>query len=149
MQAEPLITWSEPVLQFVGFIAQFLALGAVGFRYAAVRRRLDSSGDADAAERSVYVRATQRAATIGLIALLVQVALFANGLPRGASRAHLSVGAFITSDMATLAACLLFADAVIGMALAAGRRSAGWPCSRRCPESSATGREPPIRCIAS
>jgi hypothetical protein len=37
MQDEPLLTWSEPATELLGFIALFLANGAIGFRYAAVR----------------------------------------------------------------------------------------------------------------
>lgn len=36
MPPEPLITWSEPILQLTGFIAQFLAAGAIGFRFFAM-----------------------------------------------------------------------------------------------------------------
>src|SRR4051812_46890424 len=124
MQSEPLITWSEPVREYIGFIAQFMALGAVGFRFAAVRQRdLTSSGDT---ERTLYADALQRAATIGLVGFLVQAAMFATGLPKSATRAHTTVNGLITSDLATGAAALLFVLGVIGLAMAAARVRSGW-----------------------
>src|SRR4051812_27020313 len=50
VQAESLIHWPEPIVEYVGFVAQFLAVGAVGFRYAAVRDRLTSDTRAGAGE---------------------------------------------------------------------------------------------------
>ena len=37
MQTEPLLTWSEPATELLGFVSLFLANGAIGFRYAALR----------------------------------------------------------------------------------------------------------------
>ena len=124
MQAEPLITWSEPAREYVGFIAQFLALGAVGFRFAAVRQR-DRTSPGDT-ERRLYTEALQRAAAVGLVGIVVQALMFATGLPKSAERAHTTVGGLIGGDLATGAAVLLFALAVIGLALAAVRKRAGW-----------------------
>jgi putative copper export protein len=120
MQAEPLIHWSEPIAEFIGMIAQFIPLGAVGFRFAAVRNRL-GAGD------SVYADATQRAAQLGLVAIVVQAVQFAMALPRSAARAHTSAGALLTNDLATGAQAALLVIAIIGFALASGRRHAGWP----------------------
>lgn len=122
MQAEPLLQWSEPVTQFVGFVALFLANGAVGFRYAAVRNRLTGSDP----ERAVYAKATERAARLGLVGALVQAVLFVMQLPHAAARAHLSTGQFVTTDLPTLAKCALFAAAIAGFAFAAARRWSGW-----------------------
>ena len=124
MNAEPLITWSDPVREYVGFVAQFLALGAVGFRFAAVRGRdLSSTGDT---ERLLYAEASQRAAVIGLVGILVQSLMFAAGLPKAADRAHTTVGGMLTGNLATGASALLFAIAIIGLALAAARQRSGW-----------------------
>src|SRR4051794_31136417 len=75
MQAEPLLTWSEPVTAFVGFVALFLATGAVGFRYAAVRNWLSNQSPEADSTRTVYANATQRAATLGLLGAAVQAVL--------------------------------------------------------------------------
>jgi putative copper export protein len=136
MQAEPLIHWPEPIVQFVGFVAEFLAVGAVGFRYAAVRGRLASgdatassvsSGRADTGTQAFFIDICARAAKLGLIGAIVQAILFANGLPAGAARAHTTVAGLLTTNLATGLAAALTALAVIGLALAASRLRIGWP----------------------
>jgi putative copper export protein len=127
MQAAPLLHWSKPVTQFVGFVAAFLATGAVGFRYAAVRDRLTRSDPAAAAERTVYGDAAQRAAALGLLAVVIQAVLLVTRLPAAAARAHVSVGQLVTTDRQTAATCVLLGAAIVGLALAAARRWSGWP----------------------
>ena len=127
MQAEPLLHWSEPVTQFVGFIALFLAAGAIGFRYAAVRNRLTALDPAAGPDRAVYARATQRAAVLGLVGASVLAVLLIIQLPARATRAHLSTGQLVTTDPQTAATCLLLLTAIAGLALAATRRRSGWP----------------------
>jgi putative copper export protein len=127
VEAEPLLQWSEPVTQFIGFVALFLAAGAIGFRYAAVRNRLTGADPEREAERSVYAKATQQAARLGLVGTMVQAGLLVMQLPHAASRAHLPTGQFVTSDLPTLAKCVLLAAAVAGFAFAATRRWSGWP----------------------
>jgi copper transport protein len=130
VQAEPLIHWPEPIVEYIGFVAQFLTVGAVGFRYAAVRDRLAGGhGHAapDGAEQAMYARAVQRAGVVGLVGALVQAVLLARGLPAAAARAHETVGRLVTSDLATTLSCLLMVAALLGLALAAVRRPAGWP----------------------
>jgi putative copper export protein len=125
MQAAPLLHWSEPVTQFVGFIALFLAAGAVGFRYAAVRNRLTEPEAGP--QRAVYVKATQRAATLGLLGASIQAALLVMQLPSLAARAHLSTGQLITTDPVTGVKCAQLLAAIAGFALASARRWSGWP----------------------
>jgi copper transport protein len=131
VQAEPLIHWADPVKEYIGFVAQFLALGAVGFRYVVVRdqlARLRGSGiDAYDAEQAVYRDATHRAAVVGLVAALVQLAQFALGLPEAASRAHLAASQLLASNAQVGAQALLLVAACIGFAMAAARVKAGWP----------------------
>ena len=40
MLQEPLLTWWEPVTQYLEFLAVFLPAGAVGFRYSSLRAGL-------------------------------------------------------------------------------------------------------------
>jgi putative copper export protein len=131
MQAEPLITWSEPAREFVGFVAQFLAVGAVGFRFAALGRRLGAPASAsvpDAAltEGDVYRHAARRAATLGLLGAFMQAVMLWESLPAAASRAHLTVGQALTSNFQIGAPVWLLAIALIGFALASGGKLAGW-----------------------
>lgn len=133
MQAEPLIRWSEPVRQLVGFAAQFLAAGAVGFRYAALRHRLRPPRDTAKAdldfepERLVHAGAAQRAAVLGAIGALVTLYFFMTGLPRAAARAHVAVDYLLTHDAQTIATFVLLLTALVGFGVAAARRLAGWP----------------------
>jgi copper resistance protein D len=52
--------------------------------------------------------------------------MFAMGLPKAATRAHLSVGALLSSNLQTGSAALLFAIAIVGLAMAAGGVVSGW-----------------------
>jgi copper transport protein len=124
MQAESLIHWSVLFWDYVGFVAQFLALGAVGFRFAAVGDRQNSA--TDPAERTLYADALQRAAVIGFAGILVQTLTFVSRLPQAAARAHVAIAQLVTGTLQTGATCVLFAAAIIGLALAAARRPAGW-----------------------
>ena len=68
MLQEPLLVWSEPVMQYLEFLAVFLPAGAVGFRYSSLRAGL--------AERDrVYQDAAQRAAWIGLAGAVIGAAI--------------------------------------------------------------------------
>jgi hypothetical protein len=132
MQAEPLITWSEPARELVGFIAQFLAVGAVGFRFAALGRRLGvratvPAGDAAlVSEGDVYRHAARRAATLGLLGAFMQAVMLWESLPAAAARAKITVGEALTSNFLIGAPVWLLALAIIGFALASAGRRAGW-----------------------
>jgi putative copper export protein len=134
MQAEPLIQWSDPVREYIGFVAQFLALGAVGFRYAALRRLLPRALRVDPtvdpfirAEHDMVEHAARRAAAIGLLGALIQGVMLAQSLPGAAAKAHVSIGQLLTSNLQTGANTLLLVLAVIGFGLAASGRHSGWP----------------------
>jgi len=132
MQAEPLITWSEPAREFVGFVAQFLAVGAVGFRFAALRHRVGAvstvpAGDSVfAAEGDVYRHAARRAAMIGLLGAIIQAVFAWQSLPRAAARAHLTVGQALTGSFQVGAPIWLLVLALIGFALASSGVLAAW-----------------------
>ena len=117
MQAEPSFQWSQPVREFIGFLSLFLANGAIGFRYAALRKRLTQPRDD--LERPLYLTASKHAAGLGLLGTLVQAALLLIQLPQLAQRKHLSVSQLVTTDAPTNARCLLLLLAVAGFALAA------------------------------
>jgi len=92
LQARPLIEWPEVVVEYVGFVAQFVATGAVGFRYAAVRDRLRATLNVGATgDGRFYAYACARAARIGLLGAIVSAILFATHLPDLAARAHTTV----------------------------------------------------------
>jgi putative copper export protein len=134
LQAEPLIHWPEPIIQFIGFVAEFLAVGSVGFRYAALRGRLDDASapgasraaDASAEERAVYANACARAALIGLSGAIVSALLFGYALPDAAARAHTTVVGLLTTKLSVGLEAVLTLVGIVGLGLAAARRQAGW-----------------------
>jgi len=121
MQPEPLITWSDPVKEFVGFVALFLGAGAIGFRYFALRGwRIET-------DRPFYDDAARRAAGLGIVGVLLSLIMVWIALPGLAARKHISAAAFATSDPATMMQIGFLVLALIGYALAAGTINAGWP----------------------
>ncbi|HEX4681481.1 MAG TPA: CopD family protein [Gemmatimonadaceae bacterium] len=120
MQAEPLLQWSDPVKEFVGFVALFLGAGGIGFRYFALRGwRIDT-------DRAFYDDAARRAAGLGFVGVILSLILAVTELPGLAARKHLSAVAFAASDPATMMQLGFLLLAVIGYAMAAGRIRAGW-----------------------
>ena len=107
-EAKPLIEWSEAVVEYVGFVAQFVAAGAIGFRYAAVRDRLRATRNVGATgDGRFYAYACARAARIALLGAIVSAILFATRLPANAARAHTTVIGLITHDRIAGAQTLL------------------------------------------
>jgi len=128
LQARPLIEWPEVVVEYVGFVAQFVATGAVGFRYAAVRDRLRATLNVGATgDGRFYAYACARAARIGLLGAIVSAILFATHLPDLAARAHTTVSDLVVRDHIAGAQTLLTVIGVIGLLIAAARVSWGWP----------------------
>jgi putative copper export protein len=121
MQAEPLIQWSEPILQLIGFIAQFLAAGAIGFRFFALRNREIES------DRPFYDDAARRAAMMGLFGITISLVTMLWQLPALAARKQMTSAVFVTSTTQTALQLAFLLLAVVGFALATGRVSAGWP----------------------
>ena len=120
MTAEPLIHWPEPVMQLVGFIGQFLAAGAIGFRFFALKGwRIET-------DRPFYDDAARRGATMGLMGVLISLVLMFWQLPAFAARRHLTAGALVTSDLPTAMQLGFLVLAAIGFGAAVGRVNAGW-----------------------
>ena len=120
MQTEPLIQWSEPVRELAGFVALFLSAGAIGFRYFALRgRRIET-------DRPFYDDAARRAASLGLIGIVMSLLVAAVALPALASRRHTTVATLMTSDVATMLQIGLLLVALVGFVVATSRRDLGW-----------------------
>lgn len=120
MPPEPLIQWQEPVVQFIGFIAQFLAAGAIGFRFFALRNREIES------DRPFYDDAAKRAAVMGLIGIAISLVTMLWQLPGAAARKHLAVGAYLAATSQSAMQLAFLVLAVIGFVLAAKSIGAGW-----------------------
>ncbi len=121
MQAEPLIVWSDPVRELVGFIGTFLVAGAIGFRYSAARHQ--STGT----EASFYIVGLQRAATLGIVGALIGVGVVLMGIPATAAKLHLSNAQVVTSDLGTAVLVIAALLTLIGLALAWRGGRVGWP----------------------
>lgn len=120
MQTEPLLEWSEPIKEFIGFVALFLGAGALGFRFFALKgRRIET-------DRIFYDDAAQRAAGLGFVGVVISLILAATELPGLAARRHVDAMTFLTSDPATMMEFGFFAVALVGYVLAITRVRAGW-----------------------
>ena len=127
MQAEPLIEWSEPVMELIGFIAIFLTAGAIGFRYSSLRGKLVRAATTTTADTTIYATAARRAAMLGLIGSLIAIVRVVQALPGLAARAHTTTGALLSSNSGAQMMIGFAVLALIGFLLASGRISIGWP----------------------
>jgi len=120
MQGEPLLQWSDPIKEFIGFAGLFLSAGGIGFRFSALR------GPAVESDQRFYDDAARRAAGIGLFGVVLTAILVCVELPGLAARKHLGVLSFAASDKPTMLEIDFLVLAVIGYALAASRVRIGW-----------------------
>lgn len=120
MLAGPLLEWTDPPKEFIGFVAQFFAAGAIGFRYFALRGRRTES------DRPFYDDAERRGAIIGIIGVVLGLLLAWSELPGLAARRHLSAGAMLTGDAQTAMEFGFLVLALIGFALGTARLGIGW-----------------------
>jgi putative copper export protein len=123
MNTEPLISWPDPLFELLGFVAAFLAVGAVGFRGSALRGLLASPAGA---ELDFARAAARRAAWLGLAGAAVGAALLARELPEMAEARHLGVAALLTTQPSVALQVVLAIVAVVGFLLAAAGRAPGW-----------------------
>jgi copper transport protein len=119
-QGEPLLQWSDPVKEFIGFAGLFLSAGGIGFRFSALRGPIVES------DQKFYDDAARRAAGLGLFGVILAAVLICVELPGLAARKHLGAVAFATSDTPTMLEIGFLALALVGYALAASRVRAGW-----------------------
>ena len=129
MAAEPLIHWPDPAFELVGFVAGFLAAGAVGFRFTALRA---AEGAAQPAERPALKQAAAVAAQIGIVGVLIAAGLFVQRLPGMAAQKHLTVAALIMGDPKLLTTIAFVAANLLGFVFARARVAAGWWVSLLC-----------------
>lgn len=128
MLQEPLLEWSEPFFHYLEFASVFLPVGAVGFRYTALRGQAASGS----AGEQVYADAARRAAWLGLFGTALGAFLLARALPALAARRHTTVTALVTGSLQPALQVILLALAIAGflVVLAGGRNGAtgrfGW-----------------------
>lgn len=119
---EPLIPWPKPYFELLGFLAVFLATGAVGFWWTALGRQATGN---DGEERTLYARAARRAAALGLTGALVSFVMFASRVPALAERGHQTAAQFLATPAGGLHFALLLL-VVVGLALALAGVRSGW-----------------------
>lgn len=121
MQPEPLLSWPEPLVHVIEFLAVFLPAGAIGFRYSSLR------GGSHELDRRVYADAGARAALIGLVGSLLGAALIIRELPALAARRHTTVMTLLTTSLQPAVQVATIVLALIGFAFAVRRTRSGWP----------------------
>ena len=121
--SERLLDVADALHELLGFLALFLAAGAIGFRYTALRDRLALAGGTG----DFFRDAARRAAGLGLTGVVIRAFLFWNGLPNSAARAHTTVSQLVSGDLGTQLSILFLVLAVIGLVLALAGQGAGWP----------------------
>jgi putative copper export protein len=129
VQAQSLIRWPQPIVEYIGFIASFLPAGAIGFRYFVLRgalARVAGTG-ADAPRQRVFADSARRAAGIGLIGVIIGIGLLLYQLPGLAARRHLTSGQLVATNRAVELQIGFLLLALIGFALAFRGAKAGWP----------------------
>lgn len=129
VSALSVIRWPQPITEYIGFIGEFLPAGAIGFRYAVLRRALGRARASNASTtlHRLYDDASRRAATIGLIGIIVALCLMLYQLPGLAARRHLTESQVLATNRGVALQLGFMVLALIGFALAMARMPAGWP----------------------
>lgn len=117
---EPLFEWSDVATELTGFIALFLMYGAVGFRFIVHR----ASRQSDFAP--IESAALRRAALLGFIGSLINIAILAIELPAAAARQHVTLQHFLTASVRSAITPIGAVLAIIGFALALLRFRGAW-----------------------
>jgi putative copper export protein len=120
---QELIDWPKPLNELLGFIAAFLVTGAVGFRYAALGGLMNSSA---ADEKSFARSAARRAALFGLLGAAIGSARLLQALAATAERQKADIAAVVMGQPVVQLQMVLLLASLLGFALAAGGRAAGW-----------------------
>lgn len=129
MSVFSVIRWPQPITEYIGFIGEFLPAGAIGFRYAVLRGARAPAGAAtvNSTRQRISEDASRRAATIGLIGIIVGLCLLFYQLPGLAARRHATVSQLLATNHAVELQVGFMVLALIGFALAIVRLPIGWP----------------------
>lgn len=129
MSALSVIRWPQPITEYIGFIGEFFPAGAIGFQLVVLRGALARATTLNASTtlNRVYDDASRRAATIGLIGIIVGLLLMFYQLPGLAARRHITVSQVLTTNHGVELQAGFMILALIGFALAMARLSVGWP----------------------
>ncbi|HTK68227.1 MAG TPA: hypothetical protein VL857_00365, partial [Candidatus Eisenbacteria bacterium] len=70
-----LVDWPQPMLELAGFLASFVATGAIGFRFVVIRPWLRREAGATSDLHVHARRAARQAALVGCLGAVVMLAL--------------------------------------------------------------------------
>jgi putative copper export protein len=129
VQPHPLFEWQDVLFQYVGFLASFWMLGAIGFRFGILRRGVGAAnGESDSPRAAASARAAAAAAGIGVLGVGLGVVSFVEGLLKRAAAKHQTFGdAFSAGGATSLAQGVLLVVLLVAFVLAWRRVALGWP----------------------
>ena len=122
MNDEPLFKVSEALIELIGFLGIFFSAGPIGFRYSSLVRLRSDGADA-----SLWDRMARRAAVVGIIGAVILGAMFLWRLPTMGQRTHKTGSEMLATDLMTQVQAATLVLALVGFALAAVGKRAGWP----------------------
>ncbi|MBA2688995.1 MAG: CopD family protein [Gemmatimonadaceae bacterium] len=126
MNPEQLFEWRDVIREFAGFLASFLATGAVGFRFFVERGRGAATHSSASDEVRVYSDSLRKAALLGLAGAVVSALVLYQRLPQSAARAHTDVAGLLRTNMMTASQVALLIIGLIGLAIASRGIRSGW-----------------------
>lgn len=118
-----LVEWPQPVLELLGFVASFLATGAIGFRFVVARPWL-RGGESDDI-RVMIRRGVRQAALVGCLGAVTVLALHLIDLHGESLERQVPLGTLLASKDTPVALGLEIA-AIVGFALSAAGVGLGW-----------------------
>ena len=121
-----LVEWPEPLLELLGFVASFLATGAIGFRFVVIRPWLKSGAQASSDDLTgVARRGARQAALLGCLGAIVVLALHLMDLHAQSVERSVPWSTVLASKDTPLALGLEGAT-ILGFLMAAAGVGAGW-----------------------
>ena len=119
--------WPQPLVELLGFLAAFLATGAVGFRFFVLRSWAGgrAAGSLEGIE-AVGPRAARRSAVVGLVGAILALVLLVLDLNGQATEHQTTLLALLGSSAPTSLELGLSVAAALGLALAAWNVGWGW-----------------------
>jgi putative copper export protein len=124
-----LFEWNDVLFEYVGFLASFGILGALGFRYGVLRA--DGAAVApqpDSPLARVFQRMSAGAAGVGLVGVGLGGISFAQSLLERAEQKHLPLAdALLSGGPSSIAQAVFLPTLLLAFGLAWRRVPAGWP----------------------
>jgi len=130
MPSKDLFEWRDVFFEYVGFLASYFMLGAIGFRYGVVRASVGKKpgGESDSSLAGPLDSAAAGASGIGLLGVALGFLSLIAGLLKRAEAKHQTVGDVLGAGGApSIAQVVLLAVLLVAFLLAWRRAASGWP----------------------